>query len=293
VELERMEEARVSASKREREQARKRYEKWEARRQVAAQRHQRNVALGWSWGIILTVAVIVVATQLPKTLAENAPADAVEETAAADTVDETDSLDPEVPTDTASIDATVEPTDPSAEEGASAPDPSLAEGRAWTGSIETNEGAIAVELDGVAAPQAVANFVSLGGEGFFDGTDCHRLTTSGIYVLQCGNPLGLEGDGGPGYSFGPIENAPADDVYPAGTLAMARISADGSSMGSQFFIVYEDSTILSDAAGGYTVFGRVTEGLDVVTRIAEAGVADGGSDGAPATPVTIERVQLQ
>ena len=172
------------------------------------------------------------------------------------------------------------------------PDAALAEGRTWTGTISTSQGDIAVELDGAAAPQAVANFVTLAQEGYFDGTDCHRLTTSGIYVLQCGDPTGT-GTGSPGYAFGPIENAPADDVYPAGTIAMARQGGNGESMGSQFFLVYEDSTIPADDAGGYTVFGRITSGLDVVQAVADAGVSGGATDGAPATHVTIEGVETQ
>jgi peptidyl-prolyl cis-trans isomerase B (cyclophilin B) len=183
-----------------------------------------------------------------------------------------------------------------AREGFSLPDASTAEGRTWTATVDLcagdDETQVTLELDGAKAPQAVASFVSLARQGYFDGTSCHRLTTSGIYVLQCGDPTGT-GTGGPGYSFGPIENAPADDVYPAGTLAMARVGGDGSSMGSQFFLVYQDSTIPSDAAGGYTVFGRITSGLDVVQAVADAGAAGGLSDGPPAAPVTIEGVETQ
>src|SRR5690606_32223453 len=116
----------------------------------------------------------------------------------------------------------------------------------WTATFSTSVGEVVVELDGAAAPQAVASFIALAEEGFFDSTECHRLTTSGIFVLQCGDPLGT-GTGGPSYRYGPIENAPEDDVYPAGTLAMARVGNDGESMGSQFFVVYQDSTIPSDA----------------------------------------------
>jgi peptidyl-prolyl cis-trans isomerase B (cyclophilin B) len=283
----------VSSSKRDRVQARKRHEKWLSRQAVAAKRHERNAALGWSLAILAVLALIVVIARpsgAPNVdAASEATSDAISTELADEAADEEQVPEGEDAA-AADLEATEDPT-PSDQTG-SVPDPSLAEDRAWTGAIETNQGSIGVELDGLAAPQAVANFISLAGEGFFDSTDCHRLTTSGIYVLQCGNPLGLEGDGDPGYSFGPVENAPADDVYPAGTIAMARVGGDGNSMGSQFFIVYEDSTIPSDAAGGYTVFGRVTEGLDVVTAIAEAGVAD-GTDGPPATPVTIERVQLQ
>ncbi|WP_127793572.1 peptidylprolyl isomerase [Agromyces sp. LHK192] len=173
------------------------------------------------------------------------------------------------------------------------PSPDLAEGRTWTGTITINGVPLGVELDGAAAPQAVASEITLAQSGFYDGTTCHRLTTSGIFVLQCGDPEGT-GTGGPGYSYGPVENAPADDLYPAGTLAMARQGGNAHSMGSQFFIVYEDSTIPSDAAGGYTVLGRVTSGLDQLqASVISAGTADGAGDGAPAVPVTIESFTVQ
>ena len=111
-------------------------------------------------------------------------------------------------------------------------------------------------------------------------------------MLQCGSPDGTS-SGGPGYSWGPIENAPADNVYPAGTIAMARVPDNGSSMGSQFFLVYQDSTIPADSAGGYTVFGHITSGLDVLTAVADAGVQGGGDDGPPVTDVTIQGVETQ
>ncbi|MFD7022687.1 peptidylprolyl isomerase [Promicromonospora sukumoe] len=175
-------------------------------------------------------------------------------------------------------------------------DPAVAEDRTWTVSLQACSGDttadIELELDGAAAPQAVASFVTLAQGGYFDGTGCHRLTTQGIFVLQCGDPT-YTGSGSPGYDFGPVENAPADDVYPAGTVAMARRGGDANSMGSQFFLVYEDSTIPSDAAGGYTVFGTITSGLDFVQAVADAGAAGGAPDGEPANPVTIEGVETQ
>ena len=170
------------------------------------------------------------------------------------------------------------------------PDPSLAQDRTWTGDISLTQGDVGIELDGAAAPQAVANFVTLAGKGFFDKTKCHRLTTDGIYVLQCGDPT-EPARAAPATRWGPIENAPADDVYPAGTIAMARQGGDGSSMGSQFFIVYKDSTIPADSAGGYTVFGHVTSGLDVVQAIADAGTTEGTE--SPVSDVIIEGVNIQ
>ncbi|WP_066038719.1 peptidylprolyl isomerase [Herbiconiux solani] len=173
------------------------------------------------------------------------------------------------------------------------PPTSVAEGRDWTGTLTINDIPLGLQLDGTAAPQAVSAFISQAQSGFLTNTTCHRLTTSGIYVLQCGDPTGT-GTGGPGYSYGPVENAPADDVYPAGTLAMARQGGNGYSMGSQFFIVYQDSTIPSDAAGGYTVLGQITSGLDALqSGVIAAGTADGGGDGAPKTTATITSVTVQ
>ena len=172
------------------------------------------------------------------------------------------------------------------------PDPALAENRTWAGALNLNDQPIGLELYGDLAPQATANFVSLVKSGYFEGVSCHRLTTAGIYVLQCGDPEGT-GSGGPGYNFGPIENAPLDDMYGEGVLAMARVGGDGYSMGSQFFIVYGESQILSDAAGGYTVFGKVTSGLDSVKAIAEAGTADGSSDGAPINAVSLSGISVE
>ncbi|MGH1550922.1 peptidylprolyl isomerase [Leifsonia poae] len=176
---------------------------------------------------------------------------------------------------------------------ATVPPKSLAEDRTWTGTMTINGIPLGVSLDGAKAPQAVASTVSLVQKKFYDGLTCHRLTNGGFYVLQCGDPQG-NGQGGPGYSYGPVENAPADNVYKAGTIAMARQSNNAESQGSQFFIVYEDTTIPSDDAGGYTVIGQVTSGLDQLkTQVADKGVEGGGSDGKPAVPTTIDTFTLQ
>ncbi|KQV24982.1 MULTISPECIES: peptidylprolyl isomerase [unclassified Microcella] len=179
-------------------------------------------------------------------------------------------------------------------EGAQPPSPEVSEFREWSGTMTINESIpLELTLDGMAAPQAVASFVQLTQDGFYDGLTCHRLTTSGIFVLQCGDPVG-DGTGGPDYRYGPIENAPADDVYPAGTLAMARQGGDGASMGSQFFIVYEESTIPSDAAGGYTVLGEITGGLEaLIDEVVAGGVEGGATDGRPATAATITSITIE
>lgn len=174
-----------------------------------------------------------------------------------------------------------------------APDQALSEFREWTGELVIGDETLQISLDGQAAPQGVANFVSLAQEGFYDSTSCHRLVTEGIFVLQCGDPLG-NGMGNPGYTFGPIENAPADNVYPAGTIAMARPPENPEGMGSQFFIVYQDSTIPADSAGGYTVLGRVTGSLDsFIETFVTPGTVDQVPDGAPIVEATISRITIR
>jgi peptidyl-prolyl cis-trans isomerase B (cyclophilin B) len=171
------------------------------------------------------------------------------------------------------------------------PPKTLAAGTTWTATLETNCGEIVMELDGKAAPQTVSSFVFLAQKHYFDETPCHRLTTSGIYVLQCGDPTG-SGSGGPGYGFG-IENAPPSGVYPAGTLAMARTS-DPNSNGSQFFIVYKKTSLPTDG-GGYSIFGRVTKGLDIVQQLAAQGTDDANSpgDGHPTQPISLLSVTVE
>lgn len=191
------------------------------------------------------------------------------------------------PAPEASAEPTPEPT-------AEAPDPALAEDRTWTGELTLNsEVELGIELDGTAAPQAVAAVTTLINDGFYDGLTCHRLTSANIFVLQCGDPAG-DGSGGPDFRFGPVENAPADSLYPAGTIAMARVGGDAFSMGSQFFIVYGDSAIPTDDVGGYTVIGEVTSGLDTLTgSIVAAGVEGGGTDGPPRVPTTITSITIE
>ncbi|MBN2176994.1 MAG: peptidylprolyl isomerase [Demequinaceae bacterium] len=180
---------------------------------------------------------------------------------------------------------------PSASTPELGPPAGYAEGREWSAEIALDQGELSLTLDGIAAPQAVGSFAYLAQQGFFDDTECHRLVTETIYVLQCGDPTGT-GTGGPDYRFGPVENDPADGFYPAGTVAMARAQDSEYSMGSQFFIVYRDSTIPSDLAGGYTIFGSVTSGLDIVEAIAAAGTETGEPDGRPAEPVVLHEVNV-
>jgi peptidyl-prolyl cis-trans isomerase B (cyclophilin B) len=165
-------------------------------------------------------------------------------------------------------------------------------------AMTTSAGPIGLTLDRALAPCTVNSFVSLAGQGYFDGTTCHRLTTSeGLKVLQCGDPTGT-GTGGPGYTI-PDEKpttltaSPAGNgtvTYPRGTLAMAKTAAPNSG-GSQFFLVYADSTLPPD----YTVFGTIDEpGLATIDKVAAAGTdnSNGAGDGKPKTAVEIQKVTL-
>jgi peptidyl-prolyl cis-trans isomerase B (cyclophilin B) len=183
------------------------------------------------------------------------------------------------------------------------PSSSIAEGKSWDVTLTINGSPLAITLDGAKAPQSTANFLALANKGFFNNTTCHRLTTKDVYILQCGDPT-ASGTGGPGYSYGPIENAPKVQtatvngkkitaaLYKAGTIAMARQSNKADSQGSQFFIVYKDSYFPNDAAGGYTVFGQIKAGLQQLDPDFAAGVQGGGSDGKPVRTFKINVVAL-
>jgi peptidyl-prolyl cis-trans isomerase B (cyclophilin B) len=143
-----------------------------------------------------------------------------------------------------------------------------------TMTISTNRGVVRVRLDPVRTPCTVASFSYLAGRHFFDNTSCHRLVTSSIFVLQCGDPSGT-GQGGPGYAF-PDENlsgipsgANGNSVYRRGVVALANAGANAN--GSQFFIAFRDSPL----PPSYPSFGTVTAGLEVFDA-----VAAGGNDGA-------------
>jgi peptidyl-prolyl cis-trans isomerase B (cyclophilin B) len=155
-------------------------------------------------------------------------------------------------------------------------------------TLATSQGNFVVDLDADNAPCTVNSFLSLTRSGYYDNTPCHRLTTSGIFVLQCGDPSG-NGDGGPGYRFSD-ENLPTDQhpAYPRGTVAMAN--AGPGTNGSQFFLVYADS----DIDPNYTVFGTITGGLDVLDKVAQGGTDDttGSGDGHPKLAVTVRSVKV-
>ena len=178
-----------------------------------------------------------------------------------------------------------EPT-PEAAPAVELPNAGITESNKASITFTTNQGEIVIETTPSLAPLTVNAMAALAQKNYFDNTICHRLTTEGIFVLQCGDPTGT-GTGGPGFNI-PDENLPqpTENNYPAGTVAMAN--AGPGTSGSQFFLVYQDTTLDPD----YTIWGSITSGLDILQTIASAGVVDGGADGAPLTGVTIESTKV-
>jgi len=168
---------------------------------------------------------------------------------------------------------------------------------AKTMTITTNCGVITIAMD-PAAPQTVTNLATLARAKYFDGSFCHRLTTEGIYVLQCGDPS-AQGSGSPGSWKGyKDENLPANKIltYPAGTVAMANSGPNTN--GSQFFLVYKDTTL----PASYTIWGKIKTGLPLLLRIEKVGAykvdqasnnAYYAGDGFPVQPIEIKSVTVR
>ena len=148
-----------------------------------------------------------------------------------------------------------------------------------TAALHTNHGAIAIELHDEDAPKTVENFLKLARDGFYDGVIFHRVIPD--FMIQGGDPTGT-GSGGPGYQF---EDEFNDHKVVRGALAMAN--AGPNTNGSQFFIVTTAATPWLD--GKHTVFGRVTDGMDVVDAIS---AVETDARDRPAQDVVIERVDV-
>lgn len=148
------------------------------------------------------------------------------------------------------------------------------------------DGPVKITLNREAAPCTVNSFVSLAEQGYFTGTTCHRLSTSGIFILQCGDPTG-RGTGGPGYTFN--DELKGNETYPAGVIAMANSGPNTN--GSQFFLVFADTPLPPD----YTVFGTMDEAsTQVIADLAFQGHDNSHGDGTgrPLGNSTITSVSL-
>lgn len=159
----------------------------------------------------------------------------------------------------------------------------LEEGAMYQAVVNTSKGSFTIELFADQVPTTVNSFVFLANEGFFDGVVFHRIMEG--FMIQTGDPTGT-GRGGPGYTFA---DEPFEGEYTRGTVAMAN--AGPNTNGSQFFIMHEDRALDPN----YTIFGRVTEGIEVVDAIAATPVTANmfGEMSTPAEVVQIESVTIQ
>ena len=260
----------MASTKREKELARQRAERQAARRAAAIQRKKQRRAVLAS--VVAVLVLVVAATAAALTLTggdEDAVATAPAATPAASGACEY------VKADT-----------PPARPAELPPTEGVEREAVFDVTLTTNRGTIVFETLTAEAPCTVQSLRHLAHLAFFDDTPCHRLTTAGINVLQCGSPDGSP-NGGPGYSFAD-ENL-ANATYPRGTVAMANAGA--STNGSQFFLVYEDSELPPN----YTPFGKITKGLDVLEKVAAAGADDstGPGDGKPKLPVQIQTLRVR
>ncbi len=160
-----------------------------------------------------------------------------------------------------------------------APDLTIDLSKTYKAVLSTSEGDISVDLYAADAPQTVNNFLFLGGEGFYDDVIFHRVIPG--FMVQGGDPTGT-GRGGPGYKFRD-ELGHSKSKYNRGTLAMANSGPHTN--GSQFFIMHADYGLPNQ----YSIFGEVTEGMEVVDRIAAAAT---GAQDKPINPVTINSVTI-
>lgn len=150
--------------------------------------------------------------------------------------------------------------------------------KSYEATLHTSEGDITIEFYPADAPMAVNNFLFLAGEGFYDDVIFHRTIPG--FMIQGGDPTGT-GTGGPGYKF--RDEFHSKTSYPRGTVAMAN--AGPNTNGSQFFIVHEDAGL----PNAYTIFGEVTDGMDIVDAIAAKPT---GAQDRPSDPVSINSVTV-
>ncbi len=286
------------AGKKERQRrlARERYERRLARQAQREQRVRRNGRIAGVVAVIVVLAGVVTYAALELTRSASASPRAAA-SATPSGVATSPSATPS-PTPTGPVtDCVYRPSPPAARKVGFPPSkPDLK--AHYRATITTNRGTIVVDLLNAQAPCTVNSFVFLAGKKYFNNTHCHRLTTIGIYVLQCGDPTGT-GQGGPGYQFNDenlsgadaikVNPATSTAIYPQATVAMANSGPNTN--GSQFFFVYK-TTKLPPA---YTPFGEIVSGLNIIQQVAKAGTdnSNGPGDGHPKESVIIENVTIK
>ena len=275
----------MSPNDRDRAREKRRYEKRQDVLAMRAAEARRNKQV---LGVVLAMVVVIGGfVALSKSM--NSDTSANTATPAASQSAAVPSVQPSAPAKNVVAGCVTPPKVPTEARKGTLPDKKTAAGKTFIATVTTNCGVIRMELDGTKAPQTVASFLGLARSSYWADSPCHRLTTSGIFVLQCGDPTGT-GSGNPGYGFG-VENPPHDYVFAPGTLAMAR-TRDPKSNGGQFFIVYK-TTVLKDPIG-YSIFGKITAGMDIVDGIAKVGAtpASAGGNTAPLQPISILKVDV-
>ena len=160
----------------------------------------------------------------------------------------------------------------------SAPEFAIDPSKSYIATLDTNHGEIVIEFDPERSPLTVNNFVFLANEGFYDGVVFHRVIEN--FMIQGGDPTGT-GRGGPGYKF--RDEIEGSGEYSRGTVAMAN--AGPNTNGSQFFIVHQDTGL----PHSYTIFGKVTSGLEAVDSIAGS---DTDASDRPSQDVVINKVTI-
>ena len=281
----------MASTRRDKELARQRSERQNARRAAQAQRaKQRNAVIASVLAVLVVAAVVTAVALQSRGSDEPDTAAAPQETLAASSAPSPSPSEAPSPSASASAAAlppgtcAYEPSErPASTDVPLPPTEGVETEQVYEVTLTTDRGDVVFEADSAAAPCTINSLRSLAEAGYFDGTPCHRLTTEGIQVLQCGDPTGT-GSGGPGYAFADenLEGA----TYGRGTVAMAN--AGPGTNGSQFFLVYGDSPL----PPAYTPFGTITQGLEVLDEVAEGGSEQAG-DGAPVQPVNIETVTVQ
>jgi peptidyl-prolyl cis-trans isomerase B (cyclophilin B) len=281
---------RVPTSKQRRETARRRLERQLQRRQeLAARRRRRNLVAAAALGVVLVLGAVWLI--IARVGGDNTTAAST--TPSASTTPASPTPTPKRPPKSTAgpckyAESNQTLINPNAKDvGLPAdPKPTLATGTVPL-TVKSNRGTIVITLDRSSAPCAVQSFLYLAGKKFFDNSPCPRVTGAkdGLFVLQCGDPSGTTA-GGPTYQY---KAEPPKTPYVAGVVAMAN-SGQPNSTGSQFFVVYQDSKSLPK---NYSAVGTVTQGLDVVKKVAAAG-NDGSNQaggGKPKLPITFLTVR--
>ncbi len=272
----------MPTNKQRREASRRHLERQLQRRQQEAARRKQRTVIATVVGIVAVLAVIGVVIAVSGGSGKKSPSASGSSSASA-------SASPSASTaaaKTAGPCGYTQSGTPTKDVGVP-PDPAPTPTTTRVVSVTTSQGAMTFTLDGAAAPCNVQSIAFLATQGYYDNSPCHRLVTSGIYVLQCGDPSGT-GSGGPGYTVND-ENLTAADYTQVGTIAMANSGANTN--GSQFFIIWKDSSTLPKS---YTVIGKVTAGIDVVQKVAAAGDdgSNGTGDGKPKLAITITKMTV-